>query len=471
LQKLLIGFIALQFIYLGFTSCKKTDERLTTDSKAVLAFDTDSVIFDTVFTGTVSVTRRLKVYNNNPNAVNINSISVGENFPSNFKIIIDGVEGNVQKDVFLRGRDSILVLVKALINPLDKSLPYIIDEDIFFQTNGNTQSVKVVAWGQDAYFHYEDSVTVNTTWPTDKPHIVFDYVKVNKNTTLTLLPGTKVFMHGNSLIYIEGNIKANGTFENPIEFDDDRLEQYRTDVPGYWYGVLFVEGSKDNEMDFCTIKNAQWGVRLGTPDSDTIPDLIIKNSYIYNISTAGIVAYTSDILGINCVITGCAQSAVACLAGGSYTFINCTFALGNYLFSNRKSPTVAFADYILDANDQPTLINDLGIYFYNNIVWGNNSSIQNEFIISDIASGGILKLGIANNLLKTSEKVFDINDNILNIDPDFEKLDGTRSKELNLRLKERSLAIDKGLPINGIDKDIDNKPRSPLVPDIGAYER
>jgi hypothetical protein len=471
LQKLLVLFISLQIIYLGFTSCKKTDERITKDQSAVLAFDTDSVIFDTVFTGTISVTRRLKVYNNNANAVNISQISIGQNFPSNFKIIIDGVEGNIQKDVFIRGKDSILVLVKALINPLDKSLPYVIDEDLAFETNGNTQSVKIVAWGQDAYFHYSDSITVNTTWPTDKPHIIFDYVKVNKNTTLTLAAGTKVFMHGNSIMYVEGNLKANGTFENPIDFDDDRLEQYRNDVPGYWYGIIFVEGSKDNEMDFCTIKNAQWGVRIGTPDSDTIPDLVIKNSYIYNISTAGIVAYTSDILGINCVITGCAQSAVACLAGGNYTFLNCTFAFGNYLFSNRKSPVAAFADYILDANDQPTLINDLGIYLYNNIIWGNLTSIDNELIISDITLGGKVKIGMANNLIKTTDKGYNINDNIINTDPLFEKLDGARSKDLNLRLQDRSPAIDKGLPINGIDKDIDNKPRSPLVPDIGAYEK
>lgn len=468
MQKLIFIVIVFQIILIGITSCKKTDERITKDSSALLSFDTDSVIFDTVFTGSISVTRRLKIYNNNKNALKISSISIGQTYPTNFRIIVDGVESNIQKDIVIRGKDSILVLVKALINPADKSLPYIVDEVIEFETNGNIQKVNVVAWGQDAYYHYSDSITVNTTWPTDKPHIVFNYIQVNKHVVLTLAPSTKVYMHGNSIFYVEGTLKSNGTYENPIEFNDDRLEQYKNDMPGYWYGVLFVEGSKDNEMDFVTIQNAQWGVRLGTPDTDTIPELIIKNSFIKNISTVGILGYTADILAINCVVTACAQSSVAGLAGGAYTFLNCTLANGNYIFSNRKTPTAVFADYILDANEQPTLINDLNIYFYNNIVWGN---IDNEFAISDLGSGGAVNLKIAFNILKTTDKIYNVNNNILNTDPQFEKLDVGKSKELNLRLKDKSPAIDTAYPVNGLDKDIDNKQRSPIVPDMGAYEK
>lgn len=466
MTRIIIIALSLHLCYLLFTSCKKQDERITNNPKAALEFDTDTVIFDTVFTSVTTITQRFKVYNRNNNAVSISSIRLVGETSSPFRLTVDGEKSNTVNDLLLRGKDSLLILVEAQINPQDKTLPYIITDKVEFVTNGNMQDVDLVAWGQDAYFHYSDSITTNTTWPNDKPHVIYNYVKVAPTTTLTIQPNTKIFMHGGALLYVKGTVNAVGTFENKIEFDDDRIEQYRKDMPGYWYGIVIDSGSTNNQLDWLTIKNAQFGIRVGTPDNDSIPDAIISNTYIANMSQTGIAAFTSDLLVYNCVVHTTIESAVACVAGGYYTFFNCTFA--NSSIFTRKIPGVQFADYILDENKNPILINDLTVLFANNIVWGTQ---ENEFYISDVQGGGDLALGIQNNLLKTTEQSYNTADNILNQNPMFTKLDDAGTVwQVDVSLKPESPCKDKAFAIGGLTKDIANKTRSTTTPEIGAYE-
>ena len=48
--------------------------------------------------------------------------------------------------------------------------------------------------------------------------------------------------------------------------------------PGQWGGIILLAGSHGNYMDFSIIRNAEYGIRLGSPDIDTIPDIVLKNS-------------------------------------------------------------------------------------------------------------------------------------------------------------------------------------------------
>jgi hypothetical protein len=71
--------------------CEK--DELLTNSTAKLSFSQDTVMFDTVFTGIGSATKRFKVYNNHDAALKISSIRMAKGSSSNFHMNVDGVPG------------------------------------------------------------------------------------------------------------------------------------------------------------------------------------------------------------------------------------------------------------------------------------------------------------------------------------------------------------------------------------------
>jgi hypothetical protein len=85
--KLLFLGIVLSFF---FAACNK-DEDVTFDLDAKVNFSIDSVLFDTVFTSIGSSTRRLKVYNPNAKAININNIKLSGGITSAFSLNINGI--------------------------------------------------------------------------------------------------------------------------------------------------------------------------------------------------------------------------------------------------------------------------------------------------------------------------------------------------------------------------------------------
>ena len=93
--------------------CGPKEELLTTDSSAKLEFSTDTVMFDTVFVQTRTVSKRLWVYNRNKRAVQVEEIRLAGTYGQPYKLIIDGDSGAARQNVLIRGRDSLLVLVKA----------------------------------------------------------------------------------------------------------------------------------------------------------------------------------------------------------------------------------------------------------------------------------------------------------------------------------------------------------------------
>ena len=76
----------------------------------------------------------------------------------------------------------------------------VVEDSIRFRTNGVDQYVNLAVWGQDAYFHYND--LNEGVWPNDKPHVIYGYAAVDSSKTLTILAGTKVHLHKNSLLYV-----------------------------------------------------------------------------------------------------------------------------------------------------------------------------------------------------------------------------------------------------------------------------
>ena len=69
-------------------------------------------------------------------------------------------------------------------------------------------------------------------------------------------------------MYIAGTLLINGTFDDPVILQGDRLEYVYNDVPGQWDGIWLMNGSKHNDIEYTEIKNAVIGIQV-----DTLADL------------------------------------------------------------------------------------------------------------------------------------------------------------------------------------------------------
>jgi hypothetical protein len=263
-----IPFVVLLLITaLAFSifSCRKQDE-ISTNHGLKLSFSADSVVFDTVFSSLGSATRQLMIYNNNNERLNISSIRLGNASSSPFRINVDGKPGTQLYDIEIPGNDSLFVFLRVTIDPADQQNPFIIEDDLVIETNGNSQQVKLIAWGQDAVYIVADQQIAGfppfkvvadsletTIWTAEKPYVVYGYALIDSYGTLQIEAGTQVHFHDKSGLwsFSEGQLIVNGTAESPVLF---RLPQRARTM-----GSHLADGSKSrSRSSHFTCYNPKW---------------------------------------------------------------------------------------------------------------------------------------------------------------------------------------------------------------------
>ncbi len=396
MKKSFLFFRLLPFIALIATiSCRK-DDLISNDSNITLSFSTDSVVFDTVFTSIGTVTKRLMVYNSSNKRINISNIQLGLAEASVFRVNVDGVSGLNINNIEVAAKDSVFILVKATIDPRDESNPYVVEDDLIFLTNGNQQKVKLVAWGQDANYIIADQVVGNfpkfrivadsnetVYWTSEKPYVVYGYALINSYGTLIIEAGTKVHFHDKSGLwaYVDGVLKVQGTLENPVTFQGDRLDQEYKDLPGQWDRIWLMEGRSgfNHEIEHAIIRNGYIGIQVESFLRATSNQLSISNTVIENHSGFGIFSRLFAIDATNVVIANCGSYAAAFTAGGAYRFRHCTLA-NQWNYSVRNTPSLFFNNFLLDSLDKPIPI-PINLDFSNSIIYGSNEDeLERELV-------------------------------------------------------------------------------------------
>ncbi len=453
-----VSLIILLAVGITFFNCKPEEEIIDVDFNNGLEFSTDTIFFDTVFTGIGSATKRFKVFNPSNNALIINSIELGAGKSSSYRILVNGTEPNSSEDLLILGKDSVLILVEVFINPEDEDSPFLVNDSIIFNTNGISQNIKLIAWGQDANYIGDEVLQCNTNWTNNRPYVIYSSILVDTLCELTIDKGTRIYASKEAFLYVKGTLITEGTAEERIIFRNDRLDHQYENLAGQWGGLVFLEGSHGNNINFTTIRNAVFGVRLGSPDKDTIPDVILRNCIIENMSNSGILAFTSDLYAENTLINNCIELICGNIAGGNYIYKHCTFA--NYGFTiSRKTPSLYITDYI-DLDDNSSIEEAIFLQIQNSIIDGN----MEDELLFDFRNGENNVLALNNNIFKTTISDLDTLGNILNEDPEF-----IEPVLYNYRLDTLSPAKDQGALI-GVEFDLDGNQRDEL-PDLGAYER
>jgi len=482
----ILGFVML---LIAFHACQK--DTTFTGSNPSISVSTDTLTFDTVFTEVGSATRSFKIYNNEGEDIQID-LSITTPGESKFRLNVDGVPGNAIEDVFIGANDSVYVFADVTVDPnqpLSVS-PFVIEEYLTISSDGSEVDVLLEAWGQNANYVPGTkkkgvisllSCDLGTeTWDDPKPYVVYGVLFID-SCELIIPEGTDIYVHGgvvreDSLIYNDGfiivlsngKITAQGTASNPITFQGDRLESSFDDVAGQWVGMRFFSGSVGNHLEHVQIKNSVVGLRV-----DSAAQLSLESSEIYNTTSAGIIGIRSEIDAKNTLIHSNGQSCAILTYGGDYNFEHCTFSsYGN------QSSAVRFDNF--RCTDPPlcqevVYVNRLDTKFSNCIFAGNDKDeilpldwtdgeepelFNFDFVNCAVTIDEILMPEQYPNFFDNCADCFRISVN----DTLFFDIDNNE-----YRLDTMSIAIDKGIPINGINEDINDDNRDG-TPDVGAYE-
>ncbi|MFD2566264.1 hypothetical protein [Pseudotenacibaculum haliotis] len=420
------NLIFLFFIVLAIsvTSCRK--DFSTIPSFGQLEFSRDTVYLDTVFTNIGSATYNLKVYNRSNKDITIPTIGLERGNSSNYRLNVDGIPGKTFDNIDILARDSIFIFVETTVDVTSVPDPLYTDR-ILFDNGTNQQDVDLVTLVQDATFIFpgrdpismeidqltldgeptaiqgrflEDSELIFTN---ARPYVVYGYAAVPANKTLVIDAGARIHFHDNSGLIIDrdASLKVNGTLNEKVVFEGDRLEHVFSNVPGQWGTIWMREGSKENEIHHAEIKNAIIGVLVDATTSST-PTLTLKNTQVYNHSNFGILGRGTSILGENVVVGSAGEASFAGTVGGSYDFTHSTFA--NYWNNGiRALPAVLVNNFFTFTNDQGQEViepRDLTqANFINCIIDGNN----NVEFIPDRVDGATFNFNVSNSMIKFND--------------------------------------------------------------------
>ncbi|NJK83352.1 MAG: hypothetical protein HC912_05560 [Saprospiraceae bacterium] len=253
-------------------ACNKEEILLTENIQ--LTFSTDTLRFDTVFTELGSATRILKVYNNENQRIRLDRIAIESGSGISFRMNVDGISGKEVLNVEIAANDSLYIFAEVTVNP-DQDIsvsPFVGEGRIIFETKDNRQEVMLEAWGQNANYlpnrfaRGTFSVVSDFTMNDPKPYVIYGGLFVERGT-LTIPAGARVHVHGGlarseNTIYNDGfiwvlgtgRIKIEGTLENPVIIQGNRLEKEFEAQSGQWTGIFIDKNSKGNTINFATIK-------------------------------------------------------------------------------------------------------------------------------------------------------------------------------------------------------------------------
>jgi hypothetical protein len=492
LKLTILAFISLIFI---LNACRKEDNFIT-NASAKLSFSTDTLRFDTVFTQAGSATRYFKIVNNNAQPIKISKITLNNKTGVTFNLNIDGVAAKSFTDVTIPAKDSLYVFAEVTVNPnapLSTS-PFVVDQDLIFETNGNSQKVILEAWGQNANyipnrFGKGGFATLNgrdpnnvIIWDDPKPYVIYGVLFVD-SCTLRLAAGTRIHVHGgisylpdtsayrDGIVFVLPNakIEALGTLEKPIIIEGDRLEKEFDNESDQWAGIILGARSTGNVFNYTHIRNSRVGVRV-----DSAATLNMNSCKIYNTAGSGLVTSHAQVKANNCLFYSNGGNCAQVEFGGNYEFNYCTMSsLGSREASLGANNYKCYERTTLGCTK--ALAYPLSMKATNCIFYGSKDD-EIDFYDANKANGAFFNYDFKNCIVRVKDLLkTDNTPDFLNKCKDCVRADSKskvfrKPSDANYRLDTLSIAEMKAFPISNILNDIEAKIRDVKTPDIGCYE-
>lgn len=483
-----IGVVISLLSMIYITSCSKATP--VDNNSLNISFSVDTMWFDTVFTAQGSSTRKFKIYNKENKRVKFNNISLAKGNESPYFMNINGVSGKQIKDVYIEANDSIYVFIAVNIDPTVENAPFVVGDEISINTDNGSKNLQVLAYAQNAIY-IKDSVLTTQTWTKDKPYIIIDNALLSENNKLTIEAGTRVYVHRDSRLFVEGTLEINGTKADSVIFRGDRIDRlvyygdYTSSVRGEWGGIYFSDKSHDNVINYAIFRDGGNSSYLGENyimdatlqvNKDILnngtPKLVITNSIITNSFGYGMLAFNASIKAENNLFINSGKECVALLLGGNYEFVGNT--ISNY-DSRLNSATANYFSFLI-LNFYGTSATNmesapLNATIRNCIIHGNatgNNGVEGSEIFINKDENVTANVKIEHSLYKSGEALPNwviSNNNISNQNPKF-----IETSKYNYHLEASSPAINTGFSYpNMLAKDLDQIPRN-NPPSMGCYE-
>jgi hypothetical protein len=289
-------------------------------------------------------------------------------------------------------------------------------------------------------------VECNTVWTNLKPKVIIGYLVVDSACTLTIEPGTQVYLYNNSGIWVyrEGRLVVNGTLQDSVVFQGVRKEAEYKEESGQWDRIWINQGSTGNLINYAVIKNGNIGIQ-----AEDIPQfgeglprkLTLSNTRIRNMTLFGLYGVNYNIDAWNNIISNCGSGGLVLLNGGTYNFRHNTIA--NYWSSSVRSEVSVYLSNARQGPDNTVYVADMNFNFKNGIVYGNLQG-DNELDAEGLPEAAF-NWKFENSLLLVNNENINNSDPthfsncVFNQNPEFEA-----TQEQNYKLKDTSPAINLG---------------------------
>lgn len=305
------------------------DTDFSTDFNHRLAFSSDTICFDTIFTTLGSPRGGAMVYNRNGKDLRITSAVLAEGGASGFRVMVDGQYGTAMHDLEVRSGDSLYVFAEVTPAENGEEQPVkISDKLVFTLESGVQQAIDLVAYGRDVKFM--KALTVSKDYVMKSGHyVVYDSLVVSPDATLVIEPGATLYFHDNVPLVVRGTLSAVGTKEKPVIFRGDRTDRIFSylpydRLPGQWSGVLLASTSNGNVLEYCDIHSANYGIRMEAGDS-TVQRLTMNASRLENFYGHALELVQAHADVTNSLISNAGGNCVK-IVGGNVNFTHCTIA-------------------------------------------------------------------------------------------------------------------------------------------------
>ncbi len=479
-------------LLLAFSACD-LQEDFVRGNGVQLGFSTDTLSFDTVFVARGSATRSFRVYNRSDQPIKIDRIYVAGTTGVTFNINVDGSQGPIVEDAVIWDNDSIHVFVEVTVDPTaptDQS-PFVIEDRLIFETGDNSKSVQLLANGQNAIYlnDFNRAVPVELVcnggevrWTKDLPYVIYGEIFIP--CPLVMEAGTRVYIHGgiarnevfgvfnDGILYTlpGGSIRAEGTLEEPVIIQTDRLEESFQEQPGQYFGIILGPESRGNTFNHTKLFHGIYGIL-----ADSLSEVSITNTEIAYVATSAVGARRATVRLDNSLIHDVFSNAVQFTQGGTLEMNHTTVA--SYGVDASALALQNFQCY--DADCVINVAFPITARIRNSLLVGSR---RDEIILVDgfeRMEPTFFDVQISNSVVEVSDLIDGMNTQYADFftticsgcydlqtnDPLFLSV-----QEDNYGLDTLSVAKDLGQPLPGLELDLIGTPRDAL-PDAGALER
>jgi hypothetical protein len=292
------------------------------------------------------------------------------------------------------------------------------------------------------------------------PIVIYNSILVDSQATLWIQPGTRIFLNAGSSIFVNGTLRAQGTAQEPITMQGDRLDPFYRDLAGAWNGLHFLRGSLNNYLRHVHLRNGSVGLRVDSlPASGSQPNLRLESVWVDHFAQAGIYGNTAHIEGDNVLVSNCGLFNFLGDFGGEYRFRHSTFVHLQSEFT-RAYPLMVLSNRNLGT---PSRSNNALLSLTNCLVWGGTDE---EFGV-DSSGNGSLSYQFQHCILKSLRGWSGTN--LLYQNPRF-KNPGNRNYAIDTLSPAYRAGIDLRSQYPALQSDLLGQPRT-ATPTLGCLER